>query len=187
MSYFGVAVSKLLTQIKKSSGAERLDLLDQLYQRTANHLQGIAILYLTDKSHIEDTVEETFVRVIRYIDRFNEASDGYNWMCKITENAAHDINKLYYREDVGIPDNFYDESSRFNVQVYLEDSEERNAVKEAVKHLSPEMQDLYYLEYVCNLSRSDIARLKNVSKSTISKRCARLEALVLEELKKFDD
>ena len=115
MSYFGVAVSKLLTQIKKSSGAERLDLLDKLYQRTANHLKGIAILYLTDKSHIEDTVEETFVRVIRYIDRFNEASDGYNWMCKITENAAHDINKLYYREDVGIPDNFYDESSRFNV------------------------------------------------------------------------
>lgn len=42
MSYFGVAVSKLLTQIKKSSGAERLDLLDKLYQRTANHLKGIA-------------------------------------------------------------------------------------------------------------------------------------------------
>lgn len=73
MSYFGVAVSKLLTQIKKSSGAERLDLLDKLYQRTANHLKGIAILYLTDKSHIEDTVEETFVRVIRYIDRFKRS------------------------------------------------------------------------------------------------------------------
>lgn len=73
-----------LTQIKKSSGAGTACLLDKLYQRTANHLKGIAILYLTDKSHIEDTVEETFVRVIRYIDRFNEASDGYNWMCKIT-------------------------------------------------------------------------------------------------------
>ena len=77
---------------------------------------------------------------------------------------------------------------RFEIKLTnLEDSEERNAVKEAVKQLTPEMQDLYYLEYVCNLSRSDIARLKNVSKSTISKRCARLEALVLEELKKFDD
>lgn len=95
MSYFGVAVSKLLTQIKKSSGAERLDLLDKLYQRTANHLKGIAILYLTDKSHIEDTVEETFVRVIRYIDRFNEASDGYNWMCNFCKKCVGNLSAQY--------------------------------------------------------------------------------------------
>lgn len=186
MSYFGVVTTKLLTQIKESNGPVRKELIEKLYSTTANHLKVIAARYLVDRSQIEDVIIEAFARIILYIDKFDSNRDGYNWLCKIVENEARNINKQSRKETVGIPDYYMDRGTDFSIQAYLEVVEERNAVMEAVSKCPPDMQELYYLEYIEGMTRKQISDLKHVAKSTITKRCAKLERLVRKELEKSD-
>lgn len=126
MSYFGGVTTKLLTRIKESSGPVRKELIEKLFAKTANHLKIIAARYLIDKSLIEDAVVEAFARIQIYIDKFDPNRDGYNWLCKIVENEARNLNKKGRREMVGIPDNYVDKGD-FSIQSYIENIEERNA------------------------------------------------------------
>lgn len=81
-------VTEYLRQIQQGDKS----LIEPLFQRTANHLLGIARMYLTNKSLDEDVVSTTFMRLLKYIYSYDPEQDGYNWLCKITQNMAYTFN-----------------------------------------------------------------------------------------------
>lgn len=88
MSKFAKEVTLILSDIQRGDETRLKELIDI----TANHLCGVARLYLANKSLDEDVVAEAYVRATTYIDSFNPKKDGYNWLCKIVQRAAYDVN-----------------------------------------------------------------------------------------------
>ena len=44
-------------------------------------------------------------------------------------------------------------------------------LKDAINSLSPEIQNVFYLKYVCNYSGEEISKALNISKPLVRKRC----------------
>lgn len=66
--------------------------LGQLFNITANHLRGVAVQNLINKNNIDDVVSEVYIKVYTYINSYRNGENGYNWMCKIAENIARNMN-----------------------------------------------------------------------------------------------
>lgn len=64
-----------------------------LFELTANHLKGVARLYLINKSFDDDAISIAFAKVLAYIHSYDPTQDGYNWLCKIVQNVAYTINE----------------------------------------------------------------------------------------------
>lgn len=88
MSQFTKEVTEYLRQIKQGD----LSFVEPLFNLTATHLLVIARMYLNNKSLDEDVVSTVFVRLLTYISSFDPAQDGFNWLCKITQNLAYSFN-----------------------------------------------------------------------------------------------
>lgn len=161
MSKYAKVVNKLLHAIKKGAASK----FDKLFDLTANHLLGVARYYLDDKSYCEDVVAEVFEKIFRYIHAYDENQDGYNWMCKITENVAHDYNRRVLQEfalaEVG---------SKLNIKQELRIHEEYLDLSLAVDSLDPESRDLVYQRFYFERSYEDIGRDLNLTKSAVKKR-----------------
>lgn len=93
MSKYRHQVNELLLDIKQGNKAAA----ETLYELTFNHLKTIALCYLYNKTFVEDVLSESYCRVFNYIGTFDEFKDGYNWMCRIVQNVAMDINKKELR------------------------------------------------------------------------------------------
>ena len=94
MSLLRGEVNRILKKLKSGNNA----MMQELYQVTANHLKVIAYQYIFNKNDWEDVLMETYIRVQKYIQTFNDEKDGYNWLCRIVENIAHDMNRKNHRE-----------------------------------------------------------------------------------------
>lgn len=82
-------VNNYLIKIKHGDVSQ----IEPLFDITAMHLLCVAKFYLANKSLANDVVSDAFIKVLSYIDTYDTAQDGYNWLCKITQNLAYDYNK----------------------------------------------------------------------------------------------
>lgn len=89
MLEFTKEVNDCLLKLQQGDDAQ----LGLLFNLTANHLRGIAIRYLFDKNSAGDVVSEVFLKIDKYIASYRKGENGYNWMCKITQNTAQTYNK----------------------------------------------------------------------------------------------
>lgn len=102
-------LNKLLLKIKCGDKAKAAD----VYDLTFNHLKYIALHYLFKKSDFEDALCEAYCRMLKYIHSFNILKDGYNWLCRIVQNVANDMNKqndkYVFQSEVNVDDFSFDE------------------------------------------------------------------------------
>lgn len=96
-----------------------------------------------------------------------------------------DENKVSKRESV-LDEKMVDNRVEHNAELLLESKEERNRVNEIVAKAPPELQEIFELHFLRGIKFSDIAKLKGVTKSTISKRFTRLKEFVEKEILKSD-
>jgi RNA polymerase sigma-70 factor (ECF subfamily) len=130
------------------------EMLQELYQVTSNHLKVIAYQYIVNKNDWEDVLMETYMRVQKYIQTFNGEKDGYNWLCRIVENVARDMNRKSSRE---IP------SEESDLTFYVDDSMlESFKDDELLRALSSRTsleQELLYLKFYRGLTYKEIAEI----------------------------
>lgn len=88
MFKFAKEVNTILSEIQRGDQTRAKELIDM----TANHLCGIARLYLANKCLDEDVVTDAFIKAITYIKSFDPKKDGYNWLCRIVQRVAYDVN-----------------------------------------------------------------------------------------------
>lgn len=172
MSKYEKDVNKLLKAIKRGDTTK----FGPLFEYTANHLVGVARYYLIDKSYHDDVVSEAYERIFRYIDSYDENQDGYNWMCKITENVAHDYNEQFAKElaisEIDLKQRAAADS-RFD-DAYLD-------LSRAFDTLDPFSRELLYKYFFFEYSYGELAKENNVTKNAIKKRIDR----ILHKIKKF--
>lgn len=172
MSKYAKDVNKLLNAIKKGATSK----FDKLFDLTANHLLGVAKYYLENKSYCEDVVADVFEKIFIYIHAYNENQDGYNWMCKITENVAHDYNRKIPQEL-----SFFEISSERDIRQEFRIDELYLDVSLAVDKLDSESREMIYKRFYFDQSYEAIGRDFNLTKSAVKKRIDK----ILIKLKKI--
>ena len=171
MSKYAVQVNRCLLRIKQGDESRYRELFDL----TFNHLKGIAKMYLCDKSYCDDVVMETYERVMKYINTFDERQDGYNWLCQITKRVAfvtnsknHIFDNAKEIEETDICDDFFE---RANQRLVLDN---------VIDELDAEDKTIVISYYYLDMTYEEIGKRIGKTKSAIHKRLK----IIFRKLKK---
>ncbi|MCH5148784.1 MAG: RNA polymerase sigma factor [Clostridiales bacterium] len=172
MSRYAKEVNKYLVAIKKGDKTK----YQPLFDLTANHLLGVAAYYLKDRSYCEDVVSIVFEKIFKYIDTYQEGHDAFNWICKIAENTARDINDTY-KVEVALDNQIASYNRETDEAVYDENLD----ITSAIDKLDSIDREIVYGYYFFDKTYQKIAEELNLAKSTVKKRMDK----ILIKLKDF--
>lgn len=176
MSNYRHQVNTLLFKIKCGDKSK----IDDVYLITFNHLKFVALHYLYNKRDFEDALSETYYRALKYIKNFNIFKDGYNWLCRIVQNVAYDMNNVnghYVLESNLLVDDF-------NFSNEIDRMLDKDALYRYIKTFPKIDRQIIYYRFYVNLSYSEIAQKLNRAKSYVYNRVKILSEKILKNFEK---
>ncbi len=173
MSYLGRKANHYLRKVQNGD----VQAFKDLYKLTVLKLKRVAALYLTNKSEVDDVIQETFCRVYLYSASAKPEQDCYNWLCKIVQRVAYDFNKINHESLENLPTPPADAQTFYILDRWMDKSE----ICKAAATLEPLNQSIVYLYYFETLSLSQVATVLGLPKSTVSDRLQKCQ----REIKKF--
>ena len=173
MSICAKEVNKYLSAIKRGDQAG----FKALYDAIATRVMGIARYYLVDKSYCEDVMNEAFQNVFLYINSYDESKDGYNWICRITENVAYKYNNRMPPPSDDLSETG-SESGKFEI---TDDAEEKLDLFRAIDSLDPESREMVYSYYFLGNSYQEIGDGLHISRVAVKKKIDK----ILSKIKRY--
>lgn len=174
MSILRTDVNKILIKIKKGEEESK----NVLFEKTYNHLKRIAYPYVRNKADVEDVLVEAYLRIFQYASTFDPEKDGYNWMCKIVQNAARDWDKDF-------PQNVSLEAVEQNSQVI--ELEDLVILKDEVDRLLQPYcerdRKMMYFRFWEDRKIQEIAELLGMRKSNVHKQISKILKEILQKEK----
>ncbi|ASS68252.1 RNA polymerase sigma factor SigW [Paenibacillus sp. RU4T] len=150
-----------------------------MYQDKLYHL---AYRMLYNRQEAEDAVQETFLRVFRNMERYDESMKFSTWIYRITTNLA--IDRLRRRKpgfslDAEVPEHdgldgysmFASEDASPEDEVLL--SETQRIIRAAIETLPPKYKSVMVLRYLEDLSLQEISDVLDMPVTTIKTRVHR--------------
>ncbi|HEY4150189.1 MAG TPA: RNA polymerase sigma factor [Chitinophagaceae bacterium] len=143
---------------------------NELYEHYAATLYGVICRVVNDAATAEDVLQETFVKVWKNIDQYDEEKGTFfTWLLNITRYTAIDYlrsrqhkQKLKSRDD---PDNEY-----IRDNVYLQSTVEYTGLKGFVARLEPKYREIIDLVYFWGYTQDEVARMLNIPLGTVKTR-----------------
>lgn len=172
MPFLRKDINKYLSKIKKGDWAYK----NILFEATYHYLKPIAWRYVVNKDDVEDVLSEAYLNAFNGIDTYKEKFDGFNWLCKIVQNTAYEINtlnaKFQYCADVyDVQDNIVD------IEGLVADRDEIDRLLAPYSEIDRKLIELYYRD---KYTLTEIAEKTGVKRSTAYKRlqkiCAEIKA-----------
>lgn len=157
MSLLKKEVNQYLLSLKQGD----MNAFEKLYNATVQHLIIIARNNLSNKSYIEEVLDDVYLKVIQYINSFDHEKDGYNWMCKITENVAKTYNNKNSKNTVEL------ERVILQAEDKLENVEFTEDIEKAISSLDNISRKIFYYYYYRGLSYTEVAKLLNCHRTNI--------------------
>jgi RNA polymerase sigma-70 factor (ECF subfamily) len=156
---------------------------NELYRRYAPKLWGICLRYAKNTMAAEDVLQEGFIRIFTYLDRFENKGSFEGWMRRTMVNTA--IN--YYRKNLA--SNKEAEYNEF-MGVFNPDADavsklshrELLGLIQAMPNGYRTIFNMYILE---GYSHKDIAEQLNISENTSKSQLSRARAYLQEQIKKI--
>ncbi len=154
---------------------------ERLYNTYGRMMYKTAFDILGDSHLSEDAVHESFVRIIKIIDRVEEENTERtkSFLVIISRNVSLDI--LRKRKKETEAEDIPDPSPGIDEIVINRDTLKRTA--EAIRALDPKYRDVLLAVRVHNLSRMETAEMFGISEETVKKRLTRAK----EKLKEVID
>ncbi|NMA85942.1 MAG: sigma-70 family RNA polymerase sigma factor [Tissierellia bacterium] len=166
---------RLIKNLKKGKEEAYIELVE-LY---GNKLLRTLYLMTRDEKEAEDIVQETFIRVFKYIDSFKGDSSLYTWVYRISQNIAKD--KLV-SQTITIPYEDIEISSE-NIEEILVDKINREILKKELNELNFIYKQVIILFYYEDLSIKEISQILEEKEGTIKSRLSRGRNLLKKALR----
>jgi RNA polymerase sigma-70 factor (ECF subfamily) len=155
-----------------------------LYERHSRKAFAVALRVLRNEEDAHDVVQEAFVKVHRYLVKFEGQSSFYTWLYRIVVNLSIDhVRRGKRRRDVEFKDELrHDESvagsgdasvghDRFRApDSKIEDVEIWEAFKQGLEELSDTHRKVLEMREIQGLKYAEIAETMGCSKGTIMSR-----------------
>ena len=151
-----------------------------------NKLLKTCFLMIKDEKEAEDIVQETFIKVFKYIKNFKGNSSLYTWIYKIAHNTIRDK----YRNKI-ISIEYEDYSlSKDNIEEFILDKEDKAILREGLNEMNFIYKQVLVLFYFDDFSISEISEILDEKEGTIKSKLSRGRSILRENLirgGKFDD
>lgn len=159
---------ELIQALQKETGARRDLAFSQLVSRYRERLYAVIMGYLGDHDDTDDVLQETFIKVDRYISGFRSDSSLYTWMCRIAMNQSVSfLRRKKLRQTFSLDQATPMASTQHTPAEALEKKELRDVVRKAVDELSEKQKRVFILRYYDELSHAEIAKITGNSEGTI--------------------
>ncbi|SDR82280.1 RNA polymerase sigma-70 factor, ECF subfamily [Polaribacter sp. KT25b] len=135
-------------------------LITQYKERLYWHIRKIVISH----DDADDVLQNTFIKIFKNIDKFNEQSKLYSWMYRIATNEAITfINKRAKDRSVDISDYQHQLASTLESDVYFSGDEIKVILQKAIATLPQKQQLVFNMKYFDELKYNEISEILETS------------------------
>lgn len=142
---------------------EESEYFSQAYERCADDMYRMCLIYMKNKYDAEEAVSEAFIRLMQSKPRFENHAHEKSWLIKTAVNICKNMNKSSWARNV-----VHDE----DVLQYMTCKEEISIMEEVLS-LPPKYRMIIYLHYYQGYKAAEIAEMTGINESTILSRLAR--------------
>ena len=168
----------------------------ELVEKYQRKVYSICYGMLKDAESSMDVSQEVFIKVYRYLDKFNRDSSFYTWLYRITVNMCIDhirknsrVQKVEYDDRIAHEDDGEDyitpSKLGLNPDKVYGRKELRQKMLEALETLSEKHRTILILREVEGLSYEELADVLNISKGTVMSRLYHARRYFQEALKDY--
>ncbi len=155
-------VNKLAKELKKGN---RL-VFDELYELTYKVVFYSVLSILKDKSKSEDIVQDTYLRMLKNIEKYQD-NNFMGYLVTMAKNLA--INEYTQRKRVTYTDSEYDFMSDFSLMSQIEiDLEHQDIIERALNALDESEKNVVIMHTISGLSHREIAEITQKPIGTIT-------------------
>ena len=140
--------------------------LDALSRLVSARMLSIALSVVKQRAVAEEVVQDSFLRVLHSAYQFQPNSNGYAWICKITQNVALNALRRESRNRTENIDDFFHLSADDDV---AEESTTHLLLKQAMSSLSEFEKRVIYQKYFMDFTVRDSAKSLGKSKSSVQR------------------
>jgi len=149
-----------------------IDALGELYKRHKIQVYRTALAITHDAGMAEDILQETFVRIYKYADSFDQTQPFEPWLYRMTVNLTYSwLNRTkrwahFFQgafERLKIPEHR-------NPEAAMENQEQRTNLQWAIGCLPDSQRAVIVLYYLEDLSVSEIAYALDIAEGTVKSR-----------------
>lgn len=159
---------ELIKQIQNGNEHASEILVRQYYKMVYSFLYR----KINNKELAMDLTQETFIKMLKNIKKFDQKGNFKNWLLTIASNLSKDYfkSKTFKEETQTTTINEEITKSENNVLYIFEKDEKRNNIKEALESLSSNQKEAIILKYYHDMKIKDIAKVQDTNESTIKTR-----------------
>jgi RNA polymerase sigma-70 factor, ECF subfamily len=187
-----------LKLIDRIQGGDQ-DAFKELVERYQRKVYSICYGMLKEREACLDVSQEVFIKVYRYLEKFNRESSFYTWLYRITVNMCIDyIRKNSKVQRVEYDDQLAHDGSEIEGEEHILPStlgihpdkvygrkELRKKMAEALETLSEKHRTILVLREVEGLSYEEMADVLNVSKGTVMSRLYHARRYFQDAIKEY--
>lgn len=159
------------------------DAFEQLVETYREPVFRLALRMCGNAADAEEAAQEAFIAAWRGLPNFRGESKFSTWLYQLASHAAIDLLRREKRQiaaeditEVNAPDNAPDPQQR------VEQSEQRQAVRDAIWQLTPEYRQIVVLRFLQELSYEEIGTALKLPVGTVKSRLNRARSQLKEIL-----
>jgi RNA polymerase sigma factor (sigma-70 family) len=162
-------------------------LLEEAFAQHQGELLGTLYYLVGNLEDARDALQEAFIKCWRHQNEVGEVENLKAWIFRVALNAGRDIRETAWRRKrQGLPEDESMLTSRHEGPEQIVEYDERlTRLREALKQLRPEEQEVFLLRQNGELTYEEIAEMLDVPTGTIKTRMrlalARLREVLVEE------
>lgn len=151
----------------------------QLVKQYSPMLMTVCRRYVVDQATAKDVLQESFIRIFKYIRNFEPGGSFEAWMRKITVRCSLDwLNKRHLKFETVFLDDFPQESNEPIIYGQFEIEE----IITLIQELSPALRSVFNLNVIEGYSHIEIAEMLQISESTSRANLARARKILQHKL-----
>ena len=175
--------------VKKAKSGDR-EAFEQLVTEYEKKVYATAYRFMGSEADAMDMSQEVFIRVFRFLNKFNEESSFSTWLYRITVNVCKDgIKKRSGRSELPleIPDEDNDtyvneiSDTRYDPSELYEMTELKREIKQGIDTLPQNYREIIIMRDICGLTYEEISRSLELEIGTVKSRISRAR----ERLRKY--
>ena len=157
---------------------EQKERLERMALQYGKDLLRICFIYLRDYPTAEDAVQETFLKAIKSIDSFREASSEKTWLIRIAINCCRDYQRSAWNRHI----DSHLSIDRFPYLPSAPPSDEHFALTAAIMKLKPKYKEVVLLYFYEGYSLKEIATMLDLTEGAVSIRITKAKMKLRQEL-----
>ncbi len=155
-----------------------VDKFEEIYAEYNKDIYRVCLAILKNSHLAEDATQETFYKVLKKFNTYNNQSNLKTWITSIAINICKNLLKKKSYKEVSMETISYESPFDDSNQI-----ENKLTILNAVENLSPDLRMVVVLYYYQDLTQKEIAKMLKVPETTVVYRLRKAKEILEDMLK----